>query len=146
MIRRRRWLGRWLTPARYRWLAVAWAVIVLALLAVPSQSIPDTTVIKFDKVIHAVLFGAGAGLALRGWPRLPWRVLFVLILFSPLTEVWQAVLPIGREPDLYDVVADWIGVFVVWLALRWPWRRLRPERFGIRDTAGESNSAGAGVS
>jgi VanZ family protein len=107
-----------------RWFTVIWFVSTLIGLGLPGTSLPDTPTDHFDKVAHVAIFAVGTALALLGWPQHRTRVLLLMLLFAALSEVWQAVLPTGREADVLDVVANAVGIGVGWglgrLALRTP--------------------------
>ena len=62
-----------------------------------------------DKVVHALIFVA---LAVAGrWARIPWLALGVgLAAYAAATEVLQAVLPIHRDGNVPDWIADVIGI------------------------------------
>ena len=64
-----------------------------------------------DKVVHALIFLV---LTLAGrWAAVPWVALGIgLTAYAAVTEILQAVLPIERQGDVRDLVADAIGVAV----------------------------------
>ena len=64
-----------------------------------------------DKVGHLVTF---ALLALAGrWARLPWLALAVgLAAYAASTEVLQWLLPVDRQGDVRDLLADVVGVLL----------------------------------
>ena len=50
-------------------------------------------------------------------------ILSMLVAFSVLTEIYQGILPFGRQADMLDAAADAMGAlvgFVVWLIARRP--------------------------
>ena len=67
-----------------------------------------------DKLVHACLFGALAYTAQRAYG---FGLLFVLA-YAAVSEVLQAVLPIGRDGSLLDLAADATGALLAW---RWAW-------------------------
>jgi VanZ family protein len=72
-----------------------------------------------DKLVHASLFAA---LALTGLlARVPLHVLApVLVAYAGLSEVLQAILPIDRDGDWHDALADTVGTAIgLLLALAW---------------------------
>ena len=114
-----------LTTTQYQWLAVFWTAAILGGLSLPPSSLsPVQTLLSFDKLIHAVLFGvfgllwmrvlcppavAGRGTVLR------WRggpLLGVGVLFAGGTEVYQHVIPVRRMSDPYDALADAVGLLI----------------------------------
>ena len=86
------------------------AVVVLSLvmLFAPSSGVPSGFQFS-DKIVHFLLF---ASLAVTGrFAALPPRGLAAgLVAYAALSEVLQAVLPIGRHGDVRDVLADVLGV------------------------------------
>jgi len=69
-----------------------------------------------DKIVHFGLFaGFGFFWSLVGSGRSAWFSLSVILVgvsFAILTELGQGLPMIGRDPDLYDAIADIIGLFV----------------------------------
>ncbi len=62
-----------------------------------------------DKVVHLLTFAVLAGSG--RWARVaPVRLGTGLAAYAALTEVLQAVLPIGRRGDLRDLLADVLGI------------------------------------
>lgn len=103
--------------------ALAWALIILVVTLMPAPAVPSSGFLDkyhFDKVVHAVLFGVLLILVLRArggvqgdvgtrWAMVRWPALLV-ICFGALTEVLQELLPFGRYGDLWDLLADSLGV------------------------------------
>ena len=92
---------------------VAFGLVVLLSLVVlfmPGDGVPTGLPIN-DKVVHGTLFAA---LALTGsWAglvRLP--LAGGLLVYAGVSEVLQAVLPIGRDGTVGDWLADAAGVLV----------------------------------
>ena len=90
---------------------VAFAAVVLLSLVVlfsPGSDVPSGIPIS-DKVVHFSLFAA---LALTGRlaavPPLPLAV--GLVAYAGISEVLQTVLPINRDGDVRDALADTLGV------------------------------------
>lgn len=101
-----RWLGHlsWSRAA-----AIAWSIAIFAGLSIPSNSVPDIG--NGDKNIHAIIF---AGFAfLWRWAGLSERrTLAWGVAYAVLSEVYQAVMPIGRSGDWQDALADVIGLLI----------------------------------
>ena len=93
--------------------SVVFALSVYVLFA-PGSQVPTSIDIN-DKVVHSGLFlllgltGVLAGLAPRG-------LLVALVAYAGVSEVLQAVLPIHRDGDLLDALADTVGGVVGVLA------------------------------
>jgi VanZ family protein len=101
-----------------------WAIFVLSLVSflTPGSDLPETPGIS-DKVEHAAIFAllALAG-CLAGYKYA--RLLAGLLAYAITSEVLQAVLPIQRDGDWRDVLADVSGL-VAALLLVGGARRLR---------------------
>lgn len=83
----------------------------------PGSDTPHVTI--SDKLVHTTMFAA---LALTGvLARVPVVGLApALVAYAGLSEVLQAVLPIDRDGDWHDALADTIGVVIgLLLALGW---------------------------
>jgi len=106
-----------------RWLTLGWLLITLVALGWPADDLPESGIIGIDKVVHVLLFAAGTVLALHGWPDRPLTVIVALLLFAPLAEVWQLILPTSRDANVPDAVANALGVVVGWLIWRLKWGR-----------------------
>jgi len=77
---------------------------------------------SWDKLWHAGGWFA-LTLSLRlAWPtlRLPWWAAFGLLLYSLLIEVLQHYSP-NRQFDLYDLIANGIGILLAVAASRFVW-------------------------
>lgn len=112
------------------WPALVWALFILVLTGVPGGYFPK--VVSFwdwlspDKAIHVFIFGIQAFLVLFAFNkqylssniRLIYItvILLVVTVFALLTEVLQAYVFIGRNGNVYDFIADVIGVGVGLLA------------------------------
>ena len=108
------WPWRW--PQRLRRGAYAAAVAMLLYLCLaPSQDLPKVSL--WDKAEHGLAWCVLAGLGLIFWPERPARVATFAVAFGGLVEVLQGVLPVGRDADWRDWVADGVGVaaaLVLW--------------------------------
>ncbi|MFP5072897.1 VanZ family protein [Pseudonocardia nantongensis] len=110
-------------------LAVLLSLVVLFLPASGVPSSPPGT----DKVVHLLLFAVLAVTArTAGWRAAP--VLAGLLGYAALSEVLQALLPLGRSGDvldgLVDVAGALLGVGVSALVLRYRDRRVAAGRSG----------------
>lgn len=110
------------------WPVMVWAILILALTALPGNFIPAISspwsLLSFDKLIHATLFAVLVALVFRGltlqYSQKTFRlkvialVIFIGIIFGGLTEVMQSILNLGRFADIYDFIADSIGAVLGW--------------------------------
>lgn len=110
-----------LTPTRV--LAAAWTLVILALCSIPGPSLPDTEILSYDKLGHAGMFAVFGWLWAWAVPdvHVGW-VLAAGVAFAVFTEVYQGLLPFDRTPDLFDALADLLGLLAGLLACRL-WRR-----------------------
>lgn len=96
--------------------AAAWTLAILVLCTIPGNQLPQVGVLSADKIGHFAMFTAFGWLWMHAL-RLKVRVRFGLVLaaglaYAVLTEVYQGVLPFGREPDMWDAVANSVGLLV----------------------------------
>jgi len=83
--------------------------ISLAMFLTPGDDVPQGG--PDDKVVHALIFVA---LAVAGrWARIPWLALGIgLAAYAAVTEVLQATLPINRDGNVPDFLADVTGIAI----------------------------------
>jgi len=101
---------------RFWFLAAAWAVIIFVLSSIPGQSMPRVEILRYDKVVHAIVYSVLGGLfflALRQTSSLTVGRLIVLaaafaFIYGVTDEVHQLFVP-GRSAEVYDALADGIG-------------------------------------
>ena len=81
----------------------------LAMFLTPGDDVPQGG--PNDKVVHGLIFMT---LAVAGrWAQVPWVRLGVgLAAYAAVTEVLQATLPINRDGNLPDFLADTVGIVV----------------------------------
>lgn len=100
--------------------AVVSTLIIVAVL-IPGRNIPDVGMGGVDKLVHICMFAVWA-LAVRhdfSPTHLRFLAIFIAgIFFSVLTEALQLLVE-GRSFDIYDMVADAIGL-IIGLAISTP--------------------------
>jgi VanZ family protein len=97
-------------------LAAAWAVAIFLASSIPGRSMPEVEVLRYDKVVHAVVYAVLGGLffaAIRRSSSLTrGRVVAVAAVFAVVygltDELHQLFVP-GRNAELNDALADGIG-------------------------------------
>ena len=107
------------TPLRTlsRWALGAYWVVLFVATHVPGESLPGSTLLDSDKLIHAMAYGVLTALALFAWPSAPrWRLAAAMVAYGAIDEVTQDWF--GRTTDLYDWYADALGVAAVIAAER----------------------------
>ncbi|MBN9220960.1 MAG: VanZ family protein [Mesorhizobium sp.] len=87
------------------------AVLVLALLPIPRLKEFGIDIgFDYDKLNHASAFAALAFLGCLGWPRHRVRLAIFLASVGAAIEILQGITLIGRDLDVFDWVADCIGI------------------------------------
>ena len=109
------------------WKSLLWAIIILVLLLLPGDKISQHKLFQIkhlDKVVHLFLFGVLQFLVLvEGgiYPRASRAGMLVLlycILFAIASELLQFIPFTGRDPTVYDFLADLAGLLCGGLILR----------------------------
>lgn len=95
--------------------AVGWTLLILALCTVPGKELPEINIISIDKIGHFGIFAGFGWLWMRAYPLsdLARRSRYVLLgglAYAVLTEIYQGVMPFGREADLWDAAANAAGL------------------------------------
>ncbi len=99
-------------------LALAWTIVIMVLCLLPGGWMPEegngTFTLKIphkDKAIHAVLF-AGFGLlwGRAGGSKRSGLILAVGLLLAVGTELAQGLPSVARDPDVFDALADAVGL------------------------------------
>jgi VanZ family protein len=107
---------------RYNYPGIVWALIILILLGLPPNDIPDTSFINiphFDKIAHAFLFLVLVFLLARGFVLqnkftylrnsfLTSSLVFGIV-YGGITEMLQGSVFPGRTSDIYDFLFDVLG-------------------------------------
>jgi VanZ family protein len=114
-------------PRRLRIGLYAVAVGILAYMTLaPTKDVPGAELV-WDKAEHSL---AWAVLTLSGLvlsTRRRWAIGVFAVTFGATVELLQTVLPLGRDGEWQDFVADSLGVaaaYILWgLARRWGWVR-----------------------
>ena len=122
---------------RKTWPALLWALLILALCALPGSTIPHLKFLDWlrpDKIVHFILFGVLSFLIIRGlleqtsYPRLIPPARKVAVVFSGIygivIELLQEYVFTSRTGEVYDAVADFIGALIgLWFFNYWSRRR-----------------------
>lgn len=107
---------------------VALVALQFLVLYTPQTGGPESPIPHGDKVVHALVFAAPvlvAGMAKGG----AWRVVGLLsVVHAPVSEVIQHVALPTRSGDVWDVVADLVGVAMASAGVGWWFRRPRRRR------------------
>ncbi len=103
------------------------AILVLALL--PESLLQEFGIdigLGYDKLNHAIAFAALAVLGSLGWPERKARLILFLAVVGAAIEILQGTTLIGRDLDVFDWVADCIGMacgLVVAMCANWAMHR-----------------------
>jgi VanZ family protein len=107
-------------PAPVRGWAYGLAVAVLLYLCLaPVKDLPPETL--WDKAEHAIAWFVLTAIGLTFWPWRPGRVAGFALALGALVEVLQAAMPLGRDGDWRDWIADSVGVaaaLLIWAVAR----------------------------
>lgn len=110
------------------WPAMLWLAGIFLLTLLPGNYFPSVSnfwnLFSPDKLIHVALF-AGFGFLLmiglsKQYPAIAARYIYgivagVSVLIAVLTELLQSYLPIKRDGNLYDAIADVAGILAGFL-------------------------------
>lgn len=108
------------------WPVAAWAAVLFLQSSIPAKDIPIVVpIVGWDKLVHFVLYGTLAWLAMRGRqdgrPAV-WIILLFCVVYGASDEAHQFLVP-GRTPSVWDLLADSIGAGLgILLFLRLPRR------------------------
>lgn len=99
--------------------AILWGMFILVATLTPGKSLPSSSLFRFDKLIHIIIFGVFAWLVLRalflsdkttGNKTTVYLLVGVsTILFGIAIEGMQQYIP-DRGADRYDVIANTVGI------------------------------------
>lgn len=100
------------------WKPLLWLAIICYLLFIPANNLPTGLFFRipyFDKIVHFTLFFVFCLFMLRPLKRLNLNHYIlgplISITFSGLLEIIQHSLSATRQSDMYDFIANSIGVF-----------------------------------
>ena len=112
--------------------AIVWSLIIVALCSLPGENLPNVDIISIDKLAHFGIFAIYSWLWMlsssASFEQASKRVIIPGLAFAGLTEIYQGLIPFGRDPEVLDVIANAAGL----LAGVWAFRVGR-ERWGRRD-------------
>jgi len=113
------------------WPGTLWWILVMLLTLTPGNYFPQVSsfwnLFSPDKLIHLFIFGVLAYLLLSGSVKhfrdkgtrgIKTAPLLITLFTGILTELMQALLPIGREASIYDTIANFTGCFAGYYGFR----------------------------
>jgi glycopeptide antibiotics resistance protein len=118
---------------------IFWALLILVLCSIPGKDIPSVgwlQILNPDKWVHATIFAVQYLLLMFAFSHNyvdklghfagHWWAVTLSLLYAALTEVYQHVFLPDRYGDVYDFIANAVGVLLgVWLYYRYGERILR---------------------
>lgn len=110
-----------------RILAIGWTLLLLIGASIPGSTLDGLEILTFDKVIHTVGFAVFAILWLRVFPDAIMKLLVSGVLYGLFIEVYQHIVPINRTFDVYDAIADCMGLGIG-IGLFFLWSSRSPEK------------------
>lgn len=106
----------------YFWKPVLWLALICYALFIPAKELPVKPLFKiphFDKMVHFALFFVLCILLLRPFKRIKsnYYVIapLVSIVFSGVLEFSQQILSKSRSSDIYDFLANTLGILAAML-------------------------------
>ncbi|MDO4880962.1 MAG: VanZ family protein [Capnocytophaga sp.] len=85
----------------------------------PANSLPKDFILfeGADKIVHCCVFVMLSFLFKIAFPKVNfWVLLLILFIYGILTEVAQEFAQTGRSGDVFDLVADTIGIVIGWFS------------------------------
>jgi len=113
---------------------VLWTLFILIVVGIPGSYIPQPVsfwrLLSPDKIVHIFLFAPFAFFLLRylfSLPELHSKIkfpflltLFLGIIYATITELLQFFVFVGRNGNIYDTIADTIGVITgIFIYKKW---------------------------
>jgi len=99
------------------WKPILWLALICYALFIPAQELPVKPLFKiphFDKMVHFGLFFVLCILLLRPFKRLKFKYYIIAplisIVFSGILEFSQQMLSKSRSSDIYDFMANTLGI------------------------------------
>ena len=100
-------------------IAIIWVIIIAILHSIPGSSDPDFsfTFFHLDKLIHIILFMLGVYFFAIAYQEKQIKMFLIPLIISFISyggflEIMQSVIFKNRFSDIYDWIADIIGVFI----------------------------------
>jgi aminopeptidase YwaD len=103
--------------------ALLWTAAIVVACLLPGDYVPDAPIRVADKLVHVGLFAVFGALWLRATPGRRGAVFVWGLAFAVAIEVLQETLPVGRSGDVFDVLADALGLALTVGFAAWQSRR-----------------------
>lgn len=105
-------------------LFIIWTLVTLFLTLIPGRYIPHSGIFSYDKLGHTCLLFAWTyllGLTMVDGHDLDFSLILLMtmigIMFGGLIEILQYVLPVRRDADFFDFMADFVGCMIAFIGL-----------------------------
>lgn len=110
---------------RKQWPSIGWAIIIVVLMGIPGTHFPE--VVTFwdwltpDKMIHIALFGTFSFLVMHGFKAqfsskesrsIAIKTAVFGMVFGGITELMQSYVFVGRDGNIFDFFANFIGTLI----------------------------------
>lgn len=104
-------------------LAILWGIFILVATLTPSKHLPQTSLFRFDKFIHLIIFLAFTYFILFGrkWHKKyylnkpSWMLFFWIMFYGIAIEGIQSFIP-SRSADINDFIANTSGIAIGWFS------------------------------
>jgi VanZ family protein len=107
---------------KYHWRAILWIVVIIVACLAPGDKIPQVSffakIPHFDKIVHFTMYFIFALFLMSGFSRQYGKTSTKAYIFSFITAFLLGVLiefiqeKVGRSYDIYDMIANTVGVVV----------------------------------
>jgi VanZ family protein len=107
---------------KYHWRAILWIIVIVTSCLTPSDNLPDTSFFSriphFDKMVHFTMYFIFALFLMSGFSRQYEKTSAKAYIHSFILAFTLGVLiefiqeKIGRSYDIYDMIANTVGVVV----------------------------------
>jgi len=116
-------MGAFFMKIKHQIPAILWGILILVIIGIPGNYIPKPhgflELISPDKIIHLFMFAPFSFLISRGiWKQSQnlksaiWISFFFGIIYAFSTELLQFFVISGRNGNIYDAIADSLGVLI----------------------------------
>ena len=109
------------------WAAIIWTVLIFVICWTPSRNLPISEhapsflkLIHADKIVHATIFAVFGFLWRRGTTAPSSIILAAGVALAVITELGQGTPFVGRDADVWDGLADILGLILGILSARMP--------------------------
>jgi len=102
--------------------SILWSIIIIFLLLLPSNKLPETNIHfkYYDKIAHLGIF---AILSILNFIEIKnkkkyYKIVILVFLFATITEILQLTLTKDRNFDILDIIADITGYYITYIVIK----------------------------